>query len=161
MNDEQKRDFLNNILARLGPNAIGQVVIEQNNTIYVDEKQPPQLPPFLTQERAMEIYSFLVDNKFIDADTQTLHFLFLMGVKGVAPKNLKLVNWHGTQQQLRTMLQLAFADAIERSAMRLADIERNVPLCFLVKGKSISSLSKPTVETSVRIDLITDFFRPI
>ena len=104
MNDEQKRELLNDILARVGTNAIGQVVIEQNNTIYVDEKQPPHLPPYLVQERAMEIYSFLVDRKFIDANTNAEHFLFIFGVKGVAPKNLKPVNWHGTQQQLRTVL---------------------------------------------------------
>ena len=159
MNDEQKREFLNNILARVGANSIGQVVIEQNNTIYVDEKQPPQLPPFLSQERAMEIYSFLVDNNFIDANTQTLHFLFLMGVKGIAPKNIKSVNWHGTQQQLRTLLQLAFEAPVERKALRMADIERNVPFCFLVKGKKINSLAKQTMELSAEIDMITDFFR--
>ena len=45
MNDEQKRQFLNDILARVGTDSIGQVVIEQNNTIYVDEKQPLHLPP--------------------------------------------------------------------------------------------------------------------
>lgn len=161
MNDEQKKDFLSNILGRLGTNAIGQVVIEQNNTIYVDEKQPPQLPPFLSQERAMEIYSFLVDKNFIDANTQTSHFLFVMGVKGVAPKNLKPVNWHGTQQQLRTMLQLTFADALERKSLRMADMERNVPFCFTVKGKKISSLAKQTIEFSSEIDTITDFFRQI
>lgn len=87
MNDEQKRELLNDILARVGTNAIGQVVIEQNNTIYVDEKQPPHLPPCLVQEKAMEIYSFLVDRKFIDANTNAEHFLFLFGVKGVAPNN--------------------------------------------------------------------------
>lgn len=160
MNDEQKKDFLSSILARVGTNAIGQVVIEQNNTIYVDEKQPPQLPPSLSQERAMEIYSFLVDNNYIDANTQASHFLFLFGVKGVAPQNLKPVNWHGTQQQLRTLLQLAFEAPIERRALRMADVERNVPFCFLVKGKKISSLAKQTMELSAEIDAIGDFFRP-
>ena len=159
MNDEQKRQFLNDILARVGTNAIGQVVIEQNNTIYVDEKQPPHLPPYLVQERAMEIYSFLVDRKFIDANTNAEHFLFLFGVKGVAPKNLKPVNWHGTQQQLRTVLQLTFETPLERKSLRLADIERNVPFCFLIKGKKITSLAKQTVELSTEIDEITSFFR--
>ena len=101
----------------------------------------------------------LLENGFQLGTVGRDHFLFLFGVKGVAPKNLKPVNWHGTQQQLRTVLQLTFETPLERKSLRLADIERNVPFCFLIKGKKITSLAKQTKELSAEMDEITNFFR--
>ena len=160
MNDETKKEMFNFILSKVGMDSIGQVVFEQNNNIYVSGKQHAQMPAYLTREKAVEIYNFLIENNFIISSTHVDSFLYLMGVSGVEPKKLSLIDWNGTQQQLRTMLTLAFEDQIKRSALRMAEIERLCPLCFLVKGKKINVLAKSSNETSLEIDKITDFFRP-
>ena len=160
MNDETKKDMFSFILSKVGAENIGQVVFEQNNTIYVSGKQHSQMPAYLTRERAVEIYNFLIENSFIISSTPVDSFLYLMGVSGVEPKKLTLIDWIGTQQQLRTMLSLAFENQIKRSALRLAEIERLCPLCFLVKGKKINVLAKPYKEMSLEMDKLKDFFRP-
>lgn len=160
MNDETKRSILNDILNRVGLDSIGQVVIEQNNTINVGKEQPVQMPPYLLKERAMELYLFLVDGCYIEAQTSADDFLYLMGVTSVAPMRLKRINWLRTMQQLRRMLELAFEVPISRGSLKKAEIERRAPECFLNKGNKIEKLSKATEEFSSELDAIEHFFRP-
>lgn len=160
MNDETKRSILNDILNRVGLDSIGQVVIEQNNTINVGKEQPVQMPPYLLKERAMELYLFLVDGCYIEAQTSADDFLYLIGVTSVAPMRLKRINWLRTMQQLRRMLELAFEVPISRGSLKKAEIERRVPECFLNKGNKIEKLSKATEEFSSELDAIEHFFRP-
>ncbi len=160
MNDETKRNFLNDILNRVGLDGIGQVVIEQNNTINVGKEQPVQMPPYLLKERAMELYRFLVDGGYIEAQTSADDFLYLMGVTSVAPMKLKRINWLRTMQQLRRMLELAFEEPISRGSLKKAEIERRAPECFFNKGNKIEKLSKATEEFSSELDAIDHFFRP-
>lgn len=160
MNDETKKDMFNFILSKVGAENIGQVVFEQNNTIYVSEKRHSQMPAYLTREKAVDLYNFLIDNSYINSSTSIDSFLYLIGVSGIEPKKLELIDWNGTQQQLRTMLTLAYENQLNRSALRLSEIERLAPLCFLVKGKKIKVLAKPTNEMSLEIDKIKEFFRP-
>lgn len=160
MNDETKRNFLNDILNRVGLDGIGQVVIEQNNTINVGKEQPVQMPPYLLKERAMELYHFLVDGGYIEAQTSADDFLYLMGVTSVAPMKFKRINWLRTMQQLRRMLELAFEEPISRGSLKKAEIERRAPECFFNKGKKMDKLPKATEEFSPELDAIEHFFRP-
>ncbi len=160
MNDETKRNILNDILNRVGLDGIGQVVIEQNNTINVGKEQPVQMPPYLLKESAMKLYHFLVDGGYIEVQTSADDYLYLMGVTSVAPMKLKLINWLRTMQQLRRMLELAFEEPIGRGSLKKAEIERRAPECFLNKGKKMKTLPKPTMEFSSELDAIEHFFRP-
>jgi hypothetical protein len=160
MTDELKKQMLGDILDRVGMDGIGQVVLEQNNTFNVGKEQPIQMPPHLGRERTVEIYNFLIENNYIDAQTQADDFLYLMGVTATAPLKLKAVNWLTTVQQLRTMLELAFDEPIKRGSLKKAEIERRAPFCFMNKGKKMKDLAKPTTEYSAEIDKLTDFFRP-
>ena len=160
MTDEQKRQMLGDILDRVGMDGIGQLVLEQNNTFNIGQQQPVQMPPHLSRERTVEIYSFLIKNGYIDKQTQADDFLYLMGVTATAPLKIKLTNWLTTVQQLRRMLELSFAEPLNRGSLKKAEIERRVPYCFLNKGKKMKELAKPSTEYSLELDKLEDFFRP-
>lgn len=159
MTDETKRMIMGDILARVGADGVGNVILEQNNTINVGAERPVQMPPELLPERCMEIYRFLRREGFIAAATPSEHFLYLMGAEASVPDKLKPVEWMKTQQLLRTMLTEAFAEALDSGAIRLADIERRAADCFLVKGRRIDRLAKPKPEISGDMDALQDFFR--
>lgn len=160
MDDATKRALLGDILDRVGLDGIGQVVMEQNNTINVGQQQPVQMPPYLTRCRAMEIYSFLVNGKYIDQSTASEDFLYLMGVSGTAPLKMRPINWLNTMQQLRVMLTSAFDEPLKRGSLRLAEIERRAPFCFLNKGKKMKELAKSSSEYSIELSDLETFFRP-
>lgn len=159
MTDEQKRQLMGDVLDRVGMDGIGQLVLEQNNTFNIGQQQPVQMPPYLSRERAVEIYNFLIGNGYIDQQTQADDFLYLMGVTATAPLKLKLVNWQTTVQQLRRMLELSFGEPIERGSLKKAELERRAPYCFLNKGKKMKELAKPTAEYSMELDKLESFFR--
>lgn len=125
-----------------------------------EEKAPTQMPPYLTREEAMDLYRFLTTNSYIDQATSPEHFLYLMGVTMSAPNKLKPINWLQTVQQLREMLTLAFEEPIKRGAIKLADIEKRAPECFLNKGAKMNSLAKSREENSNELDELRNFFRP-
>lgn len=160
MTDEAKRAMLNSVLDRIGPDGIGQLVIEQHNTIHVGQKMPTQMPPYLSVERTMEIYHFLISGCFIEASTPSENFIYLMGASSCPPQKLKPIIWKTTVQQLRTMLTLAFDEPIKRGAVLLAEIERRAVECFLNKGEKMRNLAKPTNEISYGMESIVRFFRP-
>ena len=160
MTDEQKRQMMGDILDRVGMDGIGQLVLEQNNTFNIGREQPVQMPPYLSRERAVEIYNFLIGNGYIDQQTQADDFLYLMGVTAMAPLKLKPVNWLTTVQQLRRMLELTFGEPLERGSLKKAELERRAPYCFLNKGKKMKELAKPSTEFSLELDKLEDFFRP-
>lgn len=155
-----KRALLGDILDRVGLDGIGQVVLEQHNSITVGQPLPVQMPPHLTREHGMELYTFLINGNYIDAVTPSEDFLYLMGVSCVPPVKLKPINWLGTMQQLRTLLVLAFDAPLKRGSLKLAEIERRAPSCFLNKGKKMAALAKPTVEYSSELEALELFFRP-
>ena len=160
MDDAMKRALLGDILDRVGSGGIGQVVMEQNNTITVGQPMPVQMPPHLTREQGMALYTFLISNNYIDAVTPSEDFLYLMGISSMPPVKMKLINWLNTVQQLRKMLTLVFDEPLKRGSLKLAEIERRAPLCFLNKGKKMSVLAKPSAEYSAELDAIENFFRP-
>lgn len=160
MDDILKRSLLNDILTKVGVEGIGNVILEQNNTINVGKEQPVQMPPYLHREEVTDLYRFLVSEGYIESSTSSEDFLYLMGVSATAPVKLKPINWLKTVQQLRTMLSLAFQDPLERKSLKIADIEKRAPFCFLNKGKKMSQLAKPTVENSQELDRLTNYFRP-
>lgn len=160
MTDEQKRQMLGDVLDRVGMDGIGQLVLEQNNTFNIGREQPVQMPPYLSRERAVKIYNFLIGYGYIDQQTQADDFLYLMGVTATAPLKLKLVNWQTTVQQLRRMLELTFSEPLERGSLKKAELERRAPYCFLNKGKKMKELAKPSTEFSLELDKLEDFFRP-
>jgi hypothetical protein len=160
MTDEQKRQMLGDVLDRVGMDGIGQLVLEQNNTFNIGREQPVQMPPYLSRERAVEIYNFLIGNGYIDQQTQADDFLYLMGVTATAPLKMKPVNWLTTVQQLRRMLELTFGEPLVRGSLKKAELERRTPYCFMNKGKKMKELAKPTAEYSMELDKLEDFFRP-
>lgn len=160
MDDELKRRLLDDILNHVGPDGIGKITIEENNTILVGQQLPTQMPPHLTREEAMELYRFLTTNCYIEPATSSENFLYLMGVTMSVPAKLKPINWLQTVQQLRVMLTLTFDDPIKRGAIRLADIEKRAPECFLNKGNKMKELAKATKENSIELDKLEKFFRP-
>lgn len=160
MTDEMKRALLGDILDKVGMDGIGQVVLEQNNTINVGREKPVQMPPHLNRERAVEIYEFLINNGYIDSSTTSDDFLYLMGVTSEPPVKLKPINWLRTVQQLRTMIRLTWKVSLERGSLKLAELERRAPFCFLNKGKKMSALAKPSEEYSQELDDLEKFFRP-
>jgi len=160
MTEEQKRQMLGDVLDRVGMDGIGQLVLEQNNTFNIGREQPVQMPPYLSRERAVEIYNFLIGNGYIDQQTQADDFLYLMGVTATAPLKMKQVNWLTTVQQLRRMLELTFGEPLGRGSLKKAELERRTPYCFMNKGKKMKELAKPTAEYSMELDRLEDFFRP-
>lgn len=159
MDEATKRALLGDILDRVGLDGIGQIVLEQNNSITVGQPMPVQMPPHLTRERAMELYAFLTDGNYIESSTPSEDFLYLMGVSSTSPIKMKPINWLKTVQQLRVMLTLAFDAPLKRGALKLAEIERRAPSCFLNKGKKLTQLAKPTQEFSAELDALESFFR--
>lgn len=160
MTDEMKRALLGDILEKVGMDGIGQVVLEQNNAITVGREKPVQMPPYLTQERAVAIYEFLISSGYISTSTTSDEFLYLMGVTSEPPLKMKPINWLKTVQQLRTMITLAWKVPLERGSLKLAELEKRVPFCFLNKGAKMKVLAKPSVENSYEMDMIANFFRP-
>lgn len=122
--------------------------------------QPAQMPPYTTREEVMNLYRFLIKEEFIESSTSAESFLYIMGVTEVPPKNLKLINWKGNMQQLRVMLTECYREPLDRKAIKLADIERLAPQCFLNKGNKMSTLAKPKEEPNLRTDALRNFFRP-
>lgn len=120
----------------------------------------PQMPSYITRENAIEIYNFLIDGKYIAPETSSEDFLYLMGVTTNASNKIKPINWQNTVQQLRRFVELAYCGPIQRKAIKLVDIERKVPLCFLNKGKQMTALAKSTTENTHEIDRLEEFFRP-
>lgn len=159
MTDEQKRQMLGDILDRVGMDGIGQLVLEQNNTFNIGQQQPVQMPPYLSREWAVEIYNFLMENGYIDKQTQAEDFLYLMGVTATAPLKMKPINWQTTVQQLRRMLELSFNEPLSRGSLKKAEIERRATYCFLNKGKKMKELAKPSAEYSMDLDKLENFFR--
>lgn len=119
----------------------------------------PQMPPYIIREEAIEIYNFLINGNYIASDTSSEDFLYLMGVTANASDKIKLISWQKTVQQLRRFVELAYRDPIKRQSIKLADIERRVPLCFLNKDKKMTVLAKATQENSLDLDAIEEFFR--
>lgn len=158
MTDEMKQALMRDVLDRVGPQGIGKLILEQNNTIHVGQPQPVQMPPYLNREQGMCLYRFLVDGNYIAADTPSEDFLYLMGVSAIAPIRLKPINWLNTVQQLRIMLTHAFSDPMEKKALRLAELERRAPECFLNKSTKMKNLAKPTQENSIEMDKLIEFF---
>ena len=78
MNDETKKDMFNFILSKVGAENIGQVVFEQNNTIYVSEKRHSQMPALLSsfllrgsiEEQAFLSLTILGHYDLVDFHTQ-------------------------------------------------------------------------------------------
>lgn len=136
-------------------NSITQLSIQ--NTIVTKH---PQMPCYISREKAIEIYNFLINGKYIAPDTSSEDFLYLMGVTADAPDKIKLINWQTTVQQLRRFVELAYREPLKRKSIKLADIERRVPLCFLKRGEKMKELAKATYENSNELDAIEDFFRP-
>lgn len=159
MDDAMKRALLGDILNKVGLDGIGQIVMEQNNTINVGQQQPVQMPPHLNRDFAMQIYSFLIAGGYIDNSTPSEDFLYLMGVSSIPPVALKKINWMHTVQQLRTFLKLCFEEPLNRKSIKMAELERRAPECFLNKGKKMTSLAKDSEENSIDLDNIVNFFR--
>lgn len=160
MDDAMKRALLGDILNKVGLDGIGQIVLEQNNTINVGQQQPVQMPPHLNRDLAMQIYNFLITGGYIDNSTPSEDFLYLMGVSSIPPVSLKKINWMRTLQQLRTFLKLCFEEPLNRKSIKMAELERRTPECFLNKGKKMTSLAKDSEENSAELDKIVNFFRP-
>lgn len=160
MDDATKRALLGDILQRVGLDGVGQIVLEQNNTIQVGQQQPVQLPPHLTRERAMEIYTFLIRGGYIEASTTSEDFLYLMGVSATAPLKLKPINWLYTMQQLRVMLTYAYDEPLKRGSLKFSELERRAPHCFLNKGKKMKELANASAELSTELSELETFFRP-
>lgn len=160
MDDTLKRSLLNDILTITGAEGIGNLILEQNNTINVGKELPVQMPPYLCREEATDLYRFLIKGGYIEANTASEDFLYLMGVSSIPPERMKLINWQKTVQQLRTMLTLAFEGPLKRKALKISEIERRAPFCFLNKGKKMDNLAKPTVENSKELDNLENYFRP-
>lgn len=160
MDDTTKRTLLNDILNIDGVEGIGTLIFEQNNTIYVGKEQPIQMPPYLRFEEVINLYRFLIEGNYIDPKTKSEDFLYIMGASHTAPTKLSLVNWLNTVQQLRVMLKLAFKDPLNRKSLKLAEIERRAPSCFLNKGRKMQHLAKDTEEYSVELTNLEEYFRP-
>lgn len=160
MDDKSKKEILDDILDRVGAGGIGNIILEQNNTINVGKEQPTQMPPYLRHEEAIDLYRFLIEGNYIDAKTKSDDFLYIMGVSPTAPVRLSPVNWLTTVQQLRTMLKLVFADPLKKQSLKLAEIERRAPSCFLNKGKRMQQLAKDKEENSLELDELENYFRP-
>lgn len=123
-------------------------------------KEAPHFPLNQMKQQGVPLFEFLVHGQYIAADSSMASWLYLMGYSTQQPDELKPIRWLRTKQQLRVMLKGAMSGMLENDIVRLADIERLVPSCFVDAEGEPLSLAKPKTEFSAEIDEIEKFFRP-
>ncbi len=107
-----------------------------------------------------EALIFLQANKLISRDVQEDQWLYIMGHGRERPEKLNKLKWLGTKENLRLFLTLWYERELNNKYIKLKDICKHVPLCFLDKNENPMCLAKKRKELSGNSDLIEKFFRP-
>lgn len=140
-------------------NIYGDVV--QQKVVQVEackEEDIPHFPLNKTKDEGVSLYSFLSKNQYIKAPLDS--WLFLMGFVTEKPQKVVSIMWLTTKEQLRTMLVNSFEGLINNKTLKIADLERLAPKCFVDKNGKPLYLPKPRTEYSTKMDQLVNFFRP-
>lgn len=105
-----------------------------------------------------DLYELLTDGKYIADGTSLDNFMWVMGYSALKPKQTAPIMWLKTKMQLRVMLDGAMAKQIGDGELKVADMERLVPKCFVGKDGQPYSLTKPKEEYSEDMDRLRHFF---
>ena len=108
--------------------------------------------------QGQDLFNLLLKGSFIAAGTNIDNWLWIMGYSPKAPQHLQPIMWLKTKEQLRTMLNGVLTAKNLDSPMKVADMERLVPQCFVDKDGSPLHLSKSKAEYSEEIDQLKGFF---
>jgi hypothetical protein len=81
-------------------------------------------------------------------------WLYLMGFVTEIPGRVVPIMWLTTKEQLRTMLRLSFENLIHNNSIKIADLERLTPKCFVDNNGKPMNLPKAKTEYSSEIDRI-------
>ena len=118
----------------------------------------PHFPLNKTKDEGVKLYNFLTKNEYITASLDS--WLFLMGFVTEKPEKIVPITWLTTKEQLRTMLRLSFENLINNKSIKIADLERLTPKCFVDNEGKPMNMPKAKMEYSPEIDKLKEFFRP-
>ena len=121
-------------------------------------KDGGRFPQNTNWRQGQDLFNLLLNGSFIAAGTNIDNWLWTMGYSPKAPQHLQPIQWLKTKEQLRTVLNGVLTANNLDSPMKVADIERLVPQCFIDKDGSPLHLSKPKTEISREMDLLKGFF---
>lgn len=113
-------------------------------------------PHCLDREKGNELFKFLIKGAYIDSKTDEESFLFLMGCTYGQPNELKLIKWLKNKQLLREMLEQIFHSSVDNKSLRIVDIERLTPLCFMNRDGNSLILAKRKFIFSIDSDNLKD-----
>ena len=105
-----------------------------------------------------DLYQLLTDGNYIASGTTLANFLWVMGYSTLKPNQIAPIMWLKTKMQLRVMLDGALAKQIGSGQLKVVDMERLVPKCFVGKDGQPYSLTKPKEEYSADMDRLKEFF---
>jgi len=120
-------------------------------------KPLPQLPTNLTNEQRGLLFDLLVKYKFIPETTNKKNFIWTFGtpVENM-PKHWQSTIWNKNKQLLRELL-----NPFKKSNLKIADIEKLVPLLFKDKKGNPFTLTKNKCIPSLDSDIIADIHKKI
>lgn len=123
-----------------------------------NDEQRSHFPLNKTKEDGVNLYNFLSDYNYMKVPLDS--WLYLMGFVTEIPGRVVPIMWLTTKEQLRTMLRLSFENLIHNNSIKIADLERLTPKCFVDNNGKPMNLPKAKTEYSSEIDRLKDFFRP-
>lgn len=155
-------------LDRLQQNAKIQVNIINGNVTRLSLQDSPdqeetarcggRFPQNSNWRQGQDLFDLLLAGHFIDATTDIDNWMWTMGYSPQKPQQLQPIKWLKTKAQLRVMLDGVLTALAPDNAMKVTDMERLVPQCFVNKDGNPLYLSKPKAEFSEEMDQLKDFF---
>ena len=133
---------------------------ESHKTGFTDglhKSKHEHFPPFINEKQGIALYRFLVEQSFIVATTDEASFLFLIGCASEQPMELHKIIWAKNKQLLREMLEQLFNTLIGNRCLRIADLERLTPLCFVSIKHESFKLANRTKHPSTDSDKLKNF----
>lgn len=113
-----------------------------------------RFPKCMEDRKLNLLYQFLINNQLIALSTLSNNFVYMMGGTET-PTKVEPIEWMGNLQELRQVVQNAFSELTERGALKMSDLERMVPFCFMKNGTPVKL---PKNDSRLSSEKIANFF---
>lgn len=162
MKTQDTKELVESILKGVHAHQLNILTGDYAKVVYQEviqnEEKRTHFPLNKTKDEGVTLYNFLSDNNYMKVPLDS--WLYLMGFVTEMPGKVVPIMWLTTKEQLRIMLRFSFESLIDNNSMKIADLERLTPKCFVdINGKPMN-LPKAKTEYSPEIDRLQEFFRP-
>ena len=137
---------------------VGRLSFHGDGLCDEDDCVSNRFPENTNWRQGEDLYQLLTDGNYIASGTTLANFLWVMGYSVQKPQHAQPIVWLKTKMQLRAMLSGVLADMLDKHEVRVSDMERLVPKCFVGKDGQPYSLTKPKEEYSADMDRLKEFF---